>query len=703
MEKKYFLKLFLTSLFLTAIGNRNAFAQVGVGTTTPSAALDITSTNDGILVPRVALTITSSALPLTAPTTSEMVYNTATVNDVTPGFYYWDGTKWVRIISGTNNDWTTTGNSGTTAGTNFIGTTDAIDLRIKTAATDRWNISNANSGQLQSYSLGTAALPTYSWQGDQNTGMFSSGADNLDFTTGGTARFRVPNADQVHALSLGTAALPFYSFSADTNTGIFSPTADNLAFSTNGVEGMRMRNTSNVTIGATFSSANAAPANGLRVQGQTVINKASGEDTRDFFSAHTSATAYSNITGYPNVAASRAVAGYADGNGMGIFGFANRTGYGVVGLTQANTLSSFIQTGEGVLGQADGATGGPTIPIANHGIIHETVAGNWKANGVTGENNNVTPGTAFIAGPYGATGVTCGTYGNYGSIGRPAGTNQFAFGVAGDILLIGGSAPDGSGGVFGSGVSSQFGMLGYQGLSGILYSVYGGTANGSINAGNTGNRGSSETPNNHVGIGINGGFMGGIIKGNKYGIISKGKEFGMYVDGNTVTNSPIMQLNTNENDSKRTITYTATSTSVDITTRGTGELKNGSTFVAFKEAFKNSISMSEPINITVTPTSETNGVYVTGITNEGFYVKENQKGKSNASFNWVAIGTKSGFEKGVEISEVVLNKDFDKNIDNVLISSDQEVEEKSMYYDGTKIVFERIPEQYLKNTQKSAK
>ncbi|MDI9309948.1 MAG: hypothetical protein QM535_07005 [Limnohabitans sp.] len=703
MKKNYFFKLFTSILFLTGIGNQNSFAQVGVGTTTPTAALDVTSTNDGILVPRVALTITTSALPLTAPTTSEMVYNTATVNDVTPGFYYWDGTKWVRIISGTNNDWTTTGNSGTTAGTNFIGTTDAIDLRIKTAATDRWNISNANSGQLQSYSLGTAALPTYSWQGDQNTGIFSSGADNLDFTTGGTARFRVPNADQVHALSLGTAALPFYSFSTDTNTGIFSPTADNLAFSTNGVEGMRMRNTSNVTIGATFSSANAAPANGLRVQGQTVINKASGEDTRDFFSAHTSATSYGNITGYPNPAASRAVAGYADGNGMGIFGFANRTGYGVVGLTQANTLSSFIQTGEGILGQSDGATGGPNIPIGTHGIIHETAAGNWRASGVVGENNNVTPGIAFSSGPYTANGVTCGTYGNYAAISLAAGTNQFAFGVAGDLLALGGgSIPDGSGGVFGVGGSSQFGMLGYRALNGTLFSVYGGGANGSINAGNTG-RVQTETPNNHIGLGIYGGFMGGIIKGENYGTISKGKEFGMYVDGNTVTNSPIMQLNTNENDSKRTITYTATSTSVDITTRGTGELKNGSTFVAFKEAFKNSISMSEPINITVTPTSETNGVYVTGITNEGFYVKENQKGKSNASFNWVAIGTKSGFEKGVEISEVVLNKDFDKKIDNVLISSEQPVEEKSMYYDGTKIVFERIPEQYIKSTQKSPK
>lgn len=224
--------------------------QVGIGATSPNGSLEITSTNDGLLIPRIALSATNVATVIT-PTTSELVYNTFTSalgpNQVSPGYYYWDGAAWIKLATGnTNNDWSLIGNTGTTAGTNYLGTTDAVDVRFKTGATDRWNISHANNGQLQSYSLGTAIAPTYSFQTDQNTGVFSSAADVLDITTGGTARFRFPNVNQVHALSLGTAALPFYSFSADSNTGVFSSGADALDFATNGTAKFRIPNADQV-------------------------------------------------------------------------------------------------------------------------------------------------------------------------------------------------------------------------------------------------------------------------------------------------------------------------------------------------------------------------------------------------------------------------------------------------------------------------
>ena len=90
----------LITLAILMMITSNSFGQVGIGTTTPLGALDVTSTNDGLVIPRVALTISSSALPLTAPTTSELVYNTVTVADVTPGYYYWGGAAWVRLASG---------------------------------------------------------------------------------------------------------------------------------------------------------------------------------------------------------------------------------------------------------------------------------------------------------------------------------------------------------------------------------------------------------------------------------------------------------------------------------------------------------------------------------------------------------------------------------------------------------------------------
>lgn len=123
------------------------FGQVGIGTITPSAALDISSTNDGLLLPRIALNNTTTAT-VTTPTVSELVYNTSTVGDVTPGFYYWDGTKWVRLSissSTSSNDWALLGNAGTTAGTNFLGTTDSQDLIFKRNNIQSGKISTTNT------------------------------------------------------------------------------------------------------------------------------------------------------------------------------------------------------------------------------------------------------------------------------------------------------------------------------------------------------------------------------------------------------------------------------------------------------------------------------------------------------------------------------------------------------------------------------
>ena len=123
------------------------FGQVGIGTTSPNAALDITATNDGLLLPRIALNNTTTAT-VTTPTVSELVYNTATAGDVTPGFYYWDGTKWVRLSissSTSSNDWALLGNAGTTAGTNFIGTTDNQDLIFKRNNIQSGKISTTNT------------------------------------------------------------------------------------------------------------------------------------------------------------------------------------------------------------------------------------------------------------------------------------------------------------------------------------------------------------------------------------------------------------------------------------------------------------------------------------------------------------------------------------------------------------------------------
>ena len=454
----------------------------------------------------------------------------------------------------------------------------------------------------------------------------------------------------------------------------------------------------NLTVGTTFAPANIAPTNGLRVQGQSVIGKASGEDSRDMFSAHNSTTAYQNITGYPNNTAARAISGYANGNGIGVFGFANRTGYGVVGLTNPSVISSFVQTGEGVLGQSSGASGVTIIPIGVHGIIDEASAGLLTATPVLGENNNITRGTGLGGGAYNSsTPAASAVYGNFATRSTPQATDSYQFGVVGDILLLGvANQPDATGGVLGTNAAGDFGILGYKSRGGTFYSGYFGNVGGVV----TGTGKTSNTANGNIGLGVNGGFMGGYVKGSKYGMITQGEEFGMYVQGNTITNKPIVQLSEGSN-SNRTVTYTATSTEVDVTTRGTGKLQNGTSFISYKEAFKSLVAHNEGVNITITPTGETNGVFISKVTSEGFYVKENLNGNSNASFNWTAIGTRKGYENGIELSNVVLSNNFDEKMNAVMTNENATEEPAPIHYDGNSVKFERIPDGFVKyNTKK---
>lgn len=69
----------------------------------PSAMLDVAATNKGVLVPRINLTSTNDISTIVSPATSLLIYNKATAgippNNVSPGFYYWNGTKWSLIGS----------------------------------------------------------------------------------------------------------------------------------------------------------------------------------------------------------------------------------------------------------------------------------------------------------------------------------------------------------------------------------------------------------------------------------------------------------------------------------------------------------------------------------------------------------------------------------------------------------------------------
>ncbi|MGE8432587.1 hypothetical protein [Chryseobacterium joostei] len=128
-----------TLLLLFLLFENNFQAQVGINTTTPnsSSVLDIVGSNKGLLIPRIALTGSSDTVTVPLPANSLMIYNTAAVNDVQPGYYYWSITagRWTKVLDDLKpivmTGWSLTGNSGMVNGVNFIGTSDNVDVIFK--------------------------------------------------------------------------------------------------------------------------------------------------------------------------------------------------------------------------------------------------------------------------------------------------------------------------------------------------------------------------------------------------------------------------------------------------------------------------------------------------------------------------------------------------------------------------------------------
>ena len=77
----------------------------------------------------------------------------------TPGYYYNSGTpaspNWESLSTATSG-WSTNGNTGTTFGTNFIGTTDAQDFDIRTNDTLRTRVTQ--KGQIEVFNTGKSVF-----------------------------------------------------------------------------------------------------------------------------------------------------------------------------------------------------------------------------------------------------------------------------------------------------------------------------------------------------------------------------------------------------------------------------------------------------------------------------------------------------------------------------------------------------------------
>ncbi len=97
--RPFFLLVFAMFVFI-----QGTTAQIGINTDIPEGILDITSTDSGVLLPRIALTSLTTAAPVINPNggvlvDGTMVWNTGLAGVTPAGYYYWQGAQWNQVVS----------------------------------------------------------------------------------------------------------------------------------------------------------------------------------------------------------------------------------------------------------------------------------------------------------------------------------------------------------------------------------------------------------------------------------------------------------------------------------------------------------------------------------------------------------------------------------------------------------------------------
>lgn len=98
-------KILIIILFLGKIYSFAQTGNVGIGTAAPDASsvLDITSTDKGLLIPRVSIgNVSTFGLSGSTNTAGMIVYNTnASISGgYGVGFYFWNGSSWQKLKQG---------------------------------------------------------------------------------------------------------------------------------------------------------------------------------------------------------------------------------------------------------------------------------------------------------------------------------------------------------------------------------------------------------------------------------------------------------------------------------------------------------------------------------------------------------------------------------------------------------------------------
>ena len=702
MKTTFKLKTALNVLLFSILFTTIITAQVGINTTTPQGGsmLDITSTNKGLLIPRVDIVDLSNIAPITGGNTeSLLVYNT---NPSTgKGFYYWSGAQWVNVSS---DDWKLAGNSGTNPGTgtgqNYIGTSDSQNLVLATNSNPALTINT--SQRLLANVNGANSTPTYSFASDQNVGMWRSNTDRLNLVAGGREfielfegsndelrlndggydiNLRVETDDDQNAffvdgnnnnigLGTGTPNTSAQLDMADDTRGILInrvslSATDNASPITSPATGLLVYNTATSSSGATeilpgfyywdgsrWIAMGGTNGKDWSLDGNAGTNPSNNfigtTDNTDFVlrTNNTERLRFAN-TGVAGIGA----APYTNA----ALRVSNSTQpFGVIGETSSNGSSIYgIQTGSGIAVRGDNSGSGFAVYGQNTG----------SSIGVFGVADN-------SHGVYGTTSYTGGAFLTAGSVGWGSGNNlangmlavadnnaSSASNIA--IRAVSGSTTSiSSSQILNVAVNANATDLGLyvitEKISGVREAArfqtnYSGDSDDAdardMRAQLAGYTNASEQGGSSMYYGgyfYSGGVNSGswAYAGARYG----NTNYKIIGNGNVST----IVNGINKNDSKK-IMFAPESPEVLFEDYGSGQLLNGIATISIDPIFAKNITVNNehPLRVFIQLEGDCNGVYVTNKSASGFIVKELQSGTSDILFSWHIVANRANEEETI--------------------------------------------------------
>lgn len=398
-------------LLLSLTYGQNIGINVNGAAPDASALLDIdvsaiSGPKRGLLIPRMT---SGDRVGIVAPATGLLVYDTTT-----NGFWYFNGTAWEQLTSG-GPGWLLTGNAGTVAGTNFLGTTDAVPLEVR--------VNNTRAGFL---GLGPVSTPgaNTSWGHAAllgNTAGYNNSAFGYQALTA--------NVGASNNSAFGSMALASTTSGGD-NTAVGSEALFN---NTNG--GM------NTAVGSSALAANTTGQKNSATGASALRNSTTGSNnTATGFEA-----LYNNTSGSENTATGyRALYASIGSNGNSAFGWSalgnmtsgsNNTAVGSNALASTTSAGSNTAVGTNALfanitGSENTATGRTALQSNTTGT-YNTAFGSRALQSNTTANHSTAIGSEALQQGTGQENTAVGFQALYNSY---SGSSNTALGTYADVL-----------------------------------------------------------------------------------------------------------------------------------------------------------------------------------------------------------------------------------------------------------------------------